>query len=163
MPMDTLKTVLARIKAIDYRGRIHPYVQEPLCDPRLVEIVGMIRGMFPENVIFINTHGDLLTRNLACELFNSGLTCMQVNHYDKRNEYLRHDLIGLAVSHVSLADLLPSMWNRAGKTKAVSYTGPPANCISPFAKLTVMANADMVICCCDVDHEVVLGNLLTWK
>lgn len=64
MPMDTLKTVLARIKKADYRGRIHPYVQEPLCDPRLVEIVGMIRAMFPENVIFINTNGDLLTLKL---------------------------------------------------------------------------------------------------
>jgi len=160
MPMDTFRAVLARIKATDYRGRIHPYVQEPLCDPRLVDLVGMIRAEFPTNHIFINTNGDLLNLGMAVDLFNAGLSEMQVNHYDARNEHLKQDLIGLPVSHVGLSELLPTMWNRAGKTKAVSYQGPPCLCISPFAKVTIMSNADVVICCCDVDHEVVLGNLI---
>ena len=91
MPLDVYHRVIDQLGALQFRGRISPYLMnESLLDKRLPELIAYARRQCPESWIAINTNGDALSEALAERLFDAGLNCMDVNAYDDAPQHQGH-------------------------------------------------------------------------
>ena len=148
MSEKTFSQILAQLKKLDYTGVIKPYLQnEPLFDSRLFNFICQIRRTFPENVICIDTNGDLLSQEaIRSSLVNSGIDGIQINTYGddallaERGKLLEcwaasHHQLSLHHSgsfrdlkkrngyvnlwHAWIPQTLPHFWNRGGSLSGV--------------------------------------------
>ena len=91
MPLDVYHRVIDQLGALQFRGRISPYLMnESLLDKRLPELIAYARRQCPQSWIAINTNGDALSEALAERLFDAGLNCMDVNAYDDAPQHQAH-------------------------------------------------------------------------
>ena len=91
MLRETFERVIAQLQALDFRGRISPYLMnEPLLDKRLPDLIALTRTRCPGSWIAINTNGDALSEQLAHRLFAAGLNCLDVNAYDSPDQHAVH-------------------------------------------------------------------------
>jgi radical SAM protein with 4Fe4S-binding SPASM domain len=153
--------ILADLKKVDYRGRIHLYLMgEPLCDEDIHTWIEWAREGFPENIIFISTNGDYLEKtDDITKLIESGLTWMAISNYDGngRLDKLTEDFPNVVCA--SLEKLKSSFYNRGGniETKAEQ---PRERCDWVFGKAYINYLGDVILCCSDYHYEVVFGNVL---
>lgn len=158
MSFDTYAHILDQLKGLGYTGRIHPYLNgEPLCDDNLCDFIAYTRRIFPDNVIFISTNGDLLTVDLARRLFESGLSSMAVMDYD---ELGKSDTFaawpGIEVVRKQHIDW---WYNRGGKV-AVPCTTAKDYCEWVFQKMYINYRGQAVLCCSDFHSTVIMGDVL---
>lgn len=132
MSFDTYAHILDQLKGLGYTGRIHPYLNgEPLCDDNLCDFIAYTRRIFPDNVIFISTNGDLLTVDLARRLFESGLSSMAVMDYDE-----------------------------SGKSDAFAAWPGKDYCEWVFQKMYINYRGQAVLCCSDFHSTVIMGDAI---
>ena len=83
MPLAVYHRVIKQLQALNYTGRISPYLMnESLLDRRLPDLIAYTREHCPESWIAINTNGDALSERLLARLFDAGLNSLDVNAYD---------------------------------------------------------------------------------
>jgi hypothetical protein len=88
MPVDVYHRIIDQLHALDFRGRISPYLMnESLLDKRLPDLIAYTRAHCPNSWIAINTNGDALSAKLLNRLFDAGLNCLDINAYDNRAQY----------------------------------------------------------------------------
>ncbi len=88
MPLDVYHRVIDQLHALDFCGRISPYLMnESLLDKRLPDLIAYARQQCPESWIAINTNGDAVSASLIERLFDTGLNCMDINAYDDVAQY----------------------------------------------------------------------------
>lgn len=88
LPLPTIASILEEASSMGFRGRLYlSHFNEPLLDPRIVEIANMARscGRFTVSLV---TNGDLLTQELAARL-DGVLHRIVVSLYDIGREALR--------------------------------------------------------------------------
>jgi cyclic pyranopterin phosphate synthase len=85
MPWSTIMAILQELEELRYKGRIEPFIyNEPLLDPRLMEILRKTRELLPDACIAMNTNGDLLQGpDHLARLFDAGLNQLAINVYGK--------------------------------------------------------------------------------
>jgi hypothetical protein len=99
MPVEIFERVLTQLQALDFCGRISPYLMnEPLLDKRLPELIAATRARCPGSWIAINTNGDALSARLAHRLFDAGLNCLDVNAYDSSEQHVAHTRLATEVA-----------------------------------------------------------------
>jgi len=157
MPVEVFKKILDDFTG--FQGKFHLYLMgEPLCDPRLPELVAMVRERFQDNTIFISTNGDLLTAELLVRLFDAGLSCIGISHYDQKNDHLLR-LKDERITHTTLNDLRLAFYNRAGLVNVGCIERLP-KCGWLWSKAYINYRGDVVLCCSDYYYEVVFGNVM---
>ena len=153
--------IIEDLRKIHYGGAIHPYMMgEPLCDPRMPEMIHMANKFFPDNVIFISTNGDYLKRKEDVkDLFDKGLTWMGVSHYDDRNDHLKKMVEFPRMVHTPIEKLRETFYNRAGNID-VPCIHPMKSCDWIFQKAYINYRGDVILCCSDYKYEIVFGNVM---
>uniref|UniRef100_A0A6M3IJL0 Putative iron-sulfur cluster-binding domain contining protein n=1 Tax=viral metagenome TaxID=1070528 RepID=A0A6M3IJL0_9ZZZZ len=162
MSYETLDRILSELQSVNYDGRIHLYLlEEPLCDDRIVEITGIVRERFPNNVIYLSTNGDYLdTKIMVKDLFNAGLSEMSVMHYDKANVGRLQKYSGDPRIALINKDEMGDCWYNRGGNVDVTCDFPVEFCEWVLQKLYIRLNGDVILCCSDYNYEVVYGNLM---
>ena len=91
MPLEVYHRVIQQLQALNYTGRISPYLMnESLLDRRLPDLIAYTREHCPESWIAINTNGDALSERLLARLFDAGLNSLDVNAYDSPAQHAEH-------------------------------------------------------------------------
>ncbi len=152
--------IAMELQEINFQGRISPFaINEPLLDPRIVEIVQKFRRSCPRAYISIISNGDFLTQGLLKELVASGLDTLAISIYEssaiaKLQEKL-DSTWGLTFIDMRSPQYLE---NRGGDIKL--QTKPvKGKCLRPSNMLVVKANGNVCLCCADMKAKVVFGNI----
>ena len=162
MDMDTYKHILNDLSECKYNGRLHLYLMgEPLCDPRIREMISMARKQFPDNIIFLSTNGDKLNGLESVKsLIDSGLTWLAISDYDGQERFQKY--VTEFYPHVTITSmeaLKPTFYNRGGKID-VESTYKMSACEWVFSKAYINYKGEVILCCSDYEYEVVFGSML---
>lgn len=83
MSDDIISTIANGLHELEYSGRISLYgINEPLLEPRLLDLIALFKLKCPRSFITINTNGDKLTEALYQKLLTAGLDCLIINIYN---------------------------------------------------------------------------------
>lgn len=156
---DVVNTIFAQLAALEYRGRISLYnLNEPLTDPRIVELLQQAHQSLPDAFHFFSTNGLLLTQ----ELLDTIVACtdhVRINQYSRLPDLDYDDKkIDLRDKHNFFA-LANS--NRGGNLRGLPSAGTIGQgaCANPFGQLVIMPPGVAVLCCADGFRQVVLGDV----
>ena len=161
MPLHVFQTALNDLQKSKYQGRIHLYLMgEPLCDPRIEDLIRMARKAFPQNVIFISTNGDHLNgpkgaKKLVGARFGFGQDVP--GDYNGNGRFA--DIKEPRVVVTSMKRLERDFYNRAGHVD-VKCSDPKETCDWVFGKGYINYRGDVILCCSDYNYEVVFGNIM---
>jgi len=148
---------------------------ENLLNPEFADIVASFRYYLPRATLECNTNGDVLTTDLAWNLFDGGLDHLYINLYDGNEQIEYFDKLlkefpedwyryrvhwGDADTHGLILN------NRGGNVEWIGLedsaveklVGKP--CHYPFYKMFVDWNGDVLFCSNDWGREHVVGNLM---
>jgi len=149
---------LDELDSLNFDGRIHPYLNgEPLLDKRLFDMIVLVRKRFPQNIIYISTNGDLLTRDVVARLFEEGLSELLIMDYDDSGKFERYKYdkrIDVMTRNEGIC-----WYNRAGQVD-VDCPNPRDLCEWMFQKIYINYRGDVILCCSDFNSTVVHGNIM---
>ena len=159
-----IEKIADNLHDLGFKGRISPFgINEPLLDPRMVDIIRLFRAKCPGALISLASNGDLLTEELYQSLVTAGLDGLLLNMYDdaawKRLEPFHK------YPNVRFNDMrIPDRWveNRGGslgKVKAWPALDIHRPCLRPFTMMVIHSDDNVVLCCGDIYSDVVLGNV----
>lgn len=166
LPDNLIAKIAEELGSLNFAGRISPFgINEPLLDPRLLNIIQLFRSKCPDAYLSFNTNGDRLTETVYHELIGAGLDALGISIYD--------DLAARRLSHygeysnVALIDMRQpegKIENRGGQVKLNAELFQPArvqpiSCLRPFHMLVIRPTGDVVLCCADMYGDVVMGNI----
>jgi radical SAM protein with 4Fe4S-binding SPASM domain len=171
MSWPTIERIVGNLRDLSYRGRISWFwINEPLMDPRIVEIIRYTREHCPDAFLSLVTNGDLLTDATYKELRRNGLDALGISIYDnpaaKQAEAIEQDgrLVPMDMRHARI----PRLENRGGNIKRHARLFAEARharrrqgCARPFSMMTVNAKGQVVLCCADLYSDVVMGDVMT--
>lgn len=171
MSWPIIERIVGNLRDLDYRGRISWFwINEPLMDPRILDIIEYTRRECPHAFLSLVTNGDLLNEALYKDLRRSGLDALGISIYDtpaaKRAEQISRD------DRLVLMDMRqvhpPRLENRAGNIKRHARLFDDSkrqwlhkSCERPFSMMTVNAKGQAVLCCADLYSDVVMGDVAT--
>jgi radical SAM protein with 4Fe4S-binding SPASM domain len=171
MSWTTIQRIVGDLQDLEYRGRVSWFwINEPLMDSRILDIVAYTRRACPRAFISLITNGDLLNDTLYRDLRRSGLDALGISIYDTRAAQhansLQHD------DRMVLLDMRrtrpPNLENRGGNIKrhgrlfnVVREQFSDKSCARPFTMMTVNAKGQVVLCCSDLYGDVVMGDTTT--
>ena len=161
MPMEMIVQAFEEATAMGFRGMLSlSHFNEPLQDPRLVEIVKLSKA-YPFSMTVIHTNADFLTEEMAREL-DGPLTGMTVAlYYDEPQKspraawiqsLFKKTIVNLTggvhmVSHFSPRPDLPQL-----------IMGSQHNpCFEPTRRLILNHRGEMLLCCDDMIGHFDLG------
>lgn len=159
MEWKTLEIILDQLSILKFDGRIHPYLNgEPLCDYRMLDILKLIRKKFPKNPIWMSSNGDYLgSKFTPDQLFDSGLTCLQISDWDGDLKFLNY-------YYDKRIDVVPKQkvtgWYNRGGNIDVECVRPLPMCKWVFEKMYINFKGDIIVCCSDFYNKFSYGNLL---
>jgi len=162
LPGDLVRHVLDTLGAHGYKSTIsfHQY-NELLIDPRLFEFIRYARERCPEASIIILSNGGVLSRQLAEELKEAGLSGLWVTLYgskeDRRatRERVQRDIMPLFPEMCNvftwrLDDRL-CIYDREYQDRG--------NCYAPYNTIVITRDAEWALCCRDWKRTVTFGSL----
>lgn len=165
--------IATKLADINYTGTVAiSGFGENLLNPEVVDIIRAFKTRLPNAFVECNTNGDPLTSELAEELINAGLDCLNVNMYDGPEQVEKFDKI--------LSDIPKERYkyrvhwgddhgiifnNRSGMIKWVDDSASLEElrnkpCHYPFYKMFVDWNGDVLFCANDWGRVRIVGNLL---
>lgn len=98
MTWDMITKQADELASLNYRGSWGPFIyNEPLKDPRILEIIRMMRERVPRCVINLNTNTDYLTEEMLDELFDAGVNQLACNIYSSRDGHDDPDVVAKGV------------------------------------------------------------------
>lgn len=169
------RSIIDQLADWDYEGHLTLYGNnEPLLDPRIVELHKYAREKLPNSFIFMSTNGLILTLDKIREV-QPYIDQLIINNY--ANEYKLHDNIQEIYEYVSKHEdefkdieiviqmryLQEVLTNRAGSSpnKKATEKEYTQSCLLPFTDLWITPNGKVGICCCDNLEITDLGDLNT--
>ncbi len=173
MEWPVFERIIANLAEIGYAGRIALFItNEPLLDPRLVDMIRYAKRVSPAFELDINTNGNLLTLQKVEELLSAGLDKIKVEDYraDRENfpEKLSKNLEEIARVYAGHPNI--SIHARSTKETLSNRGGHVENgrqnlfrhsfCSYPFRKMNISPNGDVVLCCMDYLYEAKFGNVM---
>ena len=133
---------------------------EPLIDPRLMTFVQYVRQRAPAVAIQIWTNGWYLTKGLADELIDAGVTHFTISCYTPA-EQERLDAIAQALKEKAVFTGTHGLTHLVARimdtTEIVAERYVP--CKAPFKDLTIRASGRIGLCCLEWQEEVTFGDL----
>jgi len=166
LPGSVVRAVLDTLGKHGYKSTIsfHQY-NEPLVDPRLFEFIRYARKQCPEARIIILTNGVFLSRQLALELEEAGLTGLWVTLYGGQEdegatwEWMKREIIPIfSESNVQTWAMNDGLDDRLCIYDR-EYQTDRRNCYAPFSAVIITRDAEWGLCCMDWKRTVSLGSL----
>ncbi len=163
LPDALIEKIADNLKDLDYRGRISPFgINEPLMDPRMLDIIRLFRAKCPRAFISIYSNGDLLTPELYQSLMVAGLDGIGLSVYDEAawqrlQAYGNYPKVRLFDYRYRPEDQVE---NRGGEIKRASFPFRlKLPCLRPFKNLAIRSTGEVVLCCSDMYTDVVMGQV----
>ena len=173
MDWQVFTKVIDELAHIKFSGRVALYMtNEPLIEPRLIEMIKYARSKSARFFLDITTNGKNLTSELLDELLVSGLDNININDYrsdrgkfpdkvSKSLEIIIHEFKSnpkITYNKRSTEEILS---NYAGTIKNSNRKLVSAFCNYPFRKLAISAEGNIILCCNDYNYKSNFGNVLT--
>jgi radical SAM protein with 4Fe4S-binding SPASM domain len=178
MTLELYENLLRDLAKVNYRGRLSFCgLSEPLIHKELTRFVVITKEYCPEVYLDILTNGDYLNVENVDELFQAGLDNMKVSMYDGPEQIPVFNRIkeacGLSDKRFVLRkrylsageDFGLTINNRGGSVNIKKYNIVPLkepvrrSCFYPFHKLIIDYEGSVMICPCDWERKLVVGNL----
>lgn len=169
MSLKTSREIARQLGTLEYEGRISfSGYGEPLMVRNVYEHIKTYRQFLPDNMIEMNTNGDVLNIDRIQKLFEAGLTAIYVNLYDGSEQvetFTRmFEEAGVEAYHLRLHFDEKDDWglvvnNRSG---LVNPTAEPMvhRCHYPFYKMFIDWNGSVLFCANDWGRNIIVGNVL---
>lgn len=165
LPAQVVYETLEALGKYNYSEEIsfHQY-NEPLIDPRLFEFARTARRECPNSKIVILTNGLNLSRQLAIELKQVGITNLYVTRYGSdedrmaTREYVQNIIAPIFGS--DNCNVLP--WEKLDGRITIyekPTTGFSDSCYAPICTIVITRDADVGLCCYDWQRTITFGNL----
>lgn len=178
MSIEFYEVLMKDLARVSFKGRISFCgLSEPFIHKKLKELVAVNKEYCPGSYLDILTNGDFCTVENVKELFNEGLDNIKVSMYDGPEqisgfEKMRDDC-RLSDKQLVIRERYLSadknfgitINNRGGSVNLKEYDITPLkeplkrSCYYPFHKLIIDYNGDVMICPCDWEKKLVVGNL----
>lgn len=161
-----VKEVLFYLRNNNYKNVITLFhYNESLIEPRLFDFIKLTRRVCKFSPIIIGTNGLLLTKELAIEMYNIGLTCILVSTYSetehKRICGIRKALLGKVPNTKSFSirrrKVLDDRLLIQDGDDVDKY--PRNKCKSPLSEVIIRANGELPLCCTDAQCKHSSGNI----
>lgn len=154
----------------EHEIKFHEY-NEPLIDPRLTNIVEMVRKFLPSTSIMIWSNGYYLNDVIASELTESGVTKFRLTAYND-NEYqrfigikkrLKQQLINTEINSANNLPIYFRIDNRVQlddrlliNNREDLNTPDPCHALK---SINVRSDGRITLCCFDINKSVFLGDI----
>lgn len=158
------KKIINELVELNFKGRISLYeLNEPMTDERIYKFLSYIRKKLPRVFQLIVSNGDLLNRDKAENLFDSGLDELWVNCYLEgvvnRNvdlvEYLRNKNHKAKI----IRNYKATEWDsRAGNIKKYYRKAKEASCELIYKQIIIKPSGKISSCVNDFFDINVMGN-----
>jgi radical SAM protein with 4Fe4S-binding SPASM domain len=167
MGWDTIERLVYNLRDLDYAGRISWFwINEPLLDKRIFEILKFTRQHCPRAFLSLVTNGDLLDERVHQDLRESGLDALRVSIYDEKTfakithmpkdeRLVMHDMRhpkGILENRASNVKQNPEMFESAAREQIENA------CVRPFQQLVINTQGQVVLCCSDMYSDVIMGD-----
>lgn len=171
MSLNLAKKLLKDIETIKYNGTIVLCgYGEPMASPIVMDIIKELSIYCRVEIV---TNGDYLTKEKIIELYNAGISYINISVYEgqKRFEDIEKMFSNLNVEKIKY--ILRDRWygqekdyglkltNRAGTTNVGNQPKINTNtqCYYPFYSMTIDWNGDVLLCPQDWQRRIKLGNI----
>lgn len=162
LPAVIVRDIVDVLCEYGYAGEIefHQY-NEPLCDPRLSELVRYAAAKCPNAQTMLLTNGYGLSVQLARELAEAGLYSLFVTLYGNGED----KAATRAFVRDEIAPVVPKCgtfnWGMDNRldvydSPCIGLTQP---CHAPLAQITITCDANVALCCYDWRRTVTFGDL----
>lgn len=161
LPIDLISKIAINLRSLDFIGRISPFwINEPLLDPRIVEITRIFKQACPKAHVQLTSNGDLLTAALYGDLIEAGLDELAISLYDPNAEINLRRRLGSRLNQIRLIEMRSGAYleNRAGSIP-INASIPTCGCDRPSNMLVIKANGKVVLCCADMYGAVEIGDI----
>lgn len=157
MPWDMLTKIADQLGAVNFSGRISPFlINEPLLDDRMPDIIQLFRMMVPRAFLSIVTNGNRLDLDTIERLDKAGIDSIGVSVYsDSKIEVIDHP----KVCYMDKRDPGAFAENRGWKNLDKPAPELSKPCDRPGNMLPIRHNGDVILCCADVHGDHVFGNV----
>jgi radical SAM protein with 4Fe4S-binding SPASM domain len=178
MSLEFYETLLKELAGVNFKGRLSFCgLSEPLMHRKLLDLVKITKQYCPDCFLDILTNGDFSTVENTQALFEAGLDNMKVSMYDGPEQIPHFTKIrqecGLSDKQFVIRERYLSadknfgltINNRGGSVNLQQYNIVPLkeplkrSCYYPFHKLIIDYDGDVMICPCDWEKKLVVGNL----
>ena len=160
MPESVFVDLLGQVAEMGFRGRFSPhFFGEPLLDPRLPRLCGLVRERLPGATVVIYTNGDALTPDKARALLDAGVSLFIVTFEDGESRAFRETRAALprltllrrfVVRHFDRDVTRP--FNRGGTVRFVREMRH-TTCHAPAANIVIDAWGRLKLCANDYYGE----------
>ncbi len=182
MSDELLKKIASDLEEVNYSGLLALFSNnEPLLDPRIVDICRLFRQKARKAYIYILTNGTKLTPDLYMRLFEAGLDELQIDNYNDNLQLIK-PVARLLEAINPLSDPKTEEFKSKtkvflrGRTEVLTNRGGAApnkaqetyqtfeylqntSCAYPFIQLIIRPSGEISMCCNDALGKVTLGNL----
>lgn len=173
MDWNVFTKVIDELAEMEFSGRVALYMtNEPLIEPRLMEMIRYVRSKSARLFIDITTNGKNLNSKLLDEFLLSGLDNININDY-RRDRENYPDKISKPLEKI-IRDFKNNpkiTYNKRSTEEILSnYAGTIKNsnrnlysefCNYPFRKLAISAEGNIILCCNDYTYKTNFGNVLS--
>jgi len=178
MSLEFYEALLKDLAGVNFKGRLSFCgLSEPFIHKGLNDLVKITKQYCPKCYLDILTNGDYCTVENVKELFESGLDNIKVSMYDGPEQIPNFKKIqqecGLSDEQFVIRERYLSaernfgltINNRGGSVNLEQYNIVPLkeplkrSCYYPFHKLIIDYDGDVMICPCDWEKKLVVGNL----
>lgn len=178
MSLEFYEALLKDLACVNFKGRLSFCgLSEPFIHKGLNDLVKITKQYCPKCYLDILTNGDYCTVENVKELFESGLDNIKVSMYDGPEQIPNFKKIqqecGLSDEQFVIRERYLSaernfgltINNRGGSVNLEQYNIVPLkeplkrSCYYPFHKLIIDYDGDVMICPCDWEKKLVVGNL----
>ena len=163
MSLDTARQINSRLAEYGYNQNITLCgFGEPLLHKNLSDLVKIIISGISVNVVSITTNGDRLSKDVADELSNAGVTKFNISMYDEdREEYFTKMLDGYQVDCRHYYNKPTNEVNRIQIYKSSSDININRGCNIPSYKFFLDWDGSGYLCSNDWNKSVTNGNVYT--
>lgn len=165
LPSKIVYHVLDALPRLGYLGAVYfNHYSEPTIDPRLTEFIRYARERLPGNTIEFTTNGVFLSKQLAIELRDAGLTGLHVTLYGSQEDRsATQKRIEEEIIPVFAPDTTGILQWALDDRLTCEYTRPiqveGGNCYAPISTIVITRDGDWALCCRDWKRTVTFGNL----
>lgn len=178
MTEEFYRNLMEQLSTVAFKGRISFCgLSEPYIHKNLNKLIGITKDYCPDCYLDLLTNGDFLTEANVRAVFDAGLDNMKVSMYDGPEQIPLFNAIREACNLTDEQFVIRERYltaeenfgltinNRGGSINLEKYGIVPLkeprkrSCYYPFHKLVLDYNGDVMICPCDWEKRLVVGNL----
>ena len=165
LPAEIVYHVLDTLAEMDYKSAVYfNHYNEATVDPRLIEFIRYARKILPTNIIEFTTNGVFLSKQLAIEMRDAGLTGLHVTLYGSQadrnatQKRIQRDIVPVFGPDTT-GILTWGLDERLCGYEHEYYEESQGNCYAPFSAIVITRDAEWALCCRDWKRTVTFGSL----